>query len=277
MQFKFVSPLVGLLLASSPPVAAQLDNTVWRVGTFDRSSAEFADGSPQQPVTFVIGKDQPNKGWYGYAPAALPSGPAAPASAPRTIQFSLAAAPPSGCRFRASLIVEHSSVPTLRLAINDHVGAFYLHPELDYSMGDTMAAFYPAYSHATVEFDFPGSYLHQGTNNISLQAVALTDKNVPDAGFNYDAIELDRSPAPAASTTAHIEPTIFYQQGGNSLTEQVDVFVRYGERPRSGKVDLEIAGHHYVNPLHAEQDFGEERLQISVPEFPAPILMPILP
>jgi alpha-mannosidase len=268
MLFRFVSPLVGLLLASTLPATAQSDNAVWRIGTFDRSSAEFADGSPQQPVTFVIGKDQPEKAWYGYAPGALPSGPVAAASTPRTIQFSLSSEPPPACRLRASLIIEHSSVPALRVAINDRVGTFYLHPELDNSMGDMTAAFYPAYSHATVEFDFPGSYLHQGINNISLQAVALTDKNVPDAGFNYDAIELDRLPALPPSTTAHVEPTIFYQQSGNSLTEQVDVFVRYGEHPRSGKVDLEVAGHHYINPLHADQDFGEERLQIAVPEFP---------
>jgi alpha-mannosidase len=269
MQFKFASVFLSLVVASSLPVAAQTQDTIWRIGIFDRSSAEFADSSPQQLVTFVIGRDRPDKNWYSYAPAAFAAGHSDPSSAPRTIQFSLAAKPSSAYRLRVSLLVEHSSVPALRISINGRTGTFYLHPELDYSMGDTMAAFFPAYSHATVEFNFPGSYLHEGTNSIALQSVAITGKGVPDAGFNYDAIELDQSPILSTSPAAHVEPTIFYRQHENSYTEQIDVFVRYGERPLSGEVDLEVAGHHYACPLRTDQDFGEERFQIAVPEFPA--------
>jgi len=269
MQFKFASVFLSLVVASSLPVAAQTQDTIWRIGIFDRSSAEFADSSPQQLVTFVIGRDRPDKNWYSYAPAAFAAGHSDPSSAPRTIQFSLAAKPSSAYRLRVSLLVEHSSVPALRISINGRTGTFYLHPELDYSMGDTMAAFFPAYSHATVEFNFPGSYLHEGTNSIALQSVAITGKGVPDAGFNYDAIELDQSPILSTSPAAHVEPTIFYRQHENSYTEQIDVFVRYGERPLSGEVDLEVAGHHYAYPLRTDQDFGEERFQIAVPEFPA--------
>ena len=266
MQLKLVNLAAALILSSCLPAAAQ--GVVWRLGTFDHSSAEFSDRSPQQTVTFVIGHDNPDKNWYGYAPAAMLSGSSTPAAAPRTIQFSLPDKPAAAYRLRVSLIIEHSSVPALHVSINDRGGSFYLHPKLDYSMGDMTAAFYPAYSHAAVEFDFPGSWLHAGTNTIALQAVATADKAVPDAGFNYDAIELDQSPTLPTSPSAQIEPTIFYQQRDHSLTEQVDIFVRY-DSPRSGEVDLEIAGHHYINPLHANQDFGEERLQVAVPEFPA--------
>jgi alpha-mannosidase len=270
MHFKLASISLVLLLTSCLPAAAQTRNTlVWRVGTFDRSSAEFSDGSPEQPVIFVIGKDQPDKSWFSYAPAVLPAGHSEPSSAPRTIQFSLTTQPVSAYRLRVSLLIEQSSVPALRVAINGRSGTFYLHPELDYSMGDVMDAFNPAYAHAMVEFDFPGNDLHEGENNISLQAVAVTDKGVPDTGFNYDAIELDQSPTLPASPETRVEPTIFYQRHGNSFTERVDVFVRYNERPRSGQVSLEVAGHRYDNPLHADQDFGEERFSIAIPEFPA--------
>ena len=148
-------------------------------------------------------------------------------------------------RLRVSLLIEHSSVPALRASINGHTGTFYLHPELDYSMGDTMAAFFPAYAHATVEFEFPGSYLHDRRK----QHLAAGSRNcrhtgVPDAGFNYDAIELDQIPSLSASPTVKLEPTIFYQQSGSTLTERVDVFVRYGERLHSGQVDFEVADHH---------------------------------
>ena len=269
MPFKFVCLLLALFTASCLPIAAQTQASIWRIGTFDRSSAEFADGAPQLPVTFVVNKDQPNKSWYGYAASAFPTGHSDPSSAPRSIQFSLAAKPSSAYRLRVSLLIEHSSVPALRASINGRTGIFYLHPELDYSMGDTMAAFFPAYAHATVEFDFPGDYLHEGTNSIALQAVATADKGVPDAGFYYDAIEIDQSPRLPADPTAQAVPSIFYHQHEGALTEEVDVFVRYGERPRSGEVDLEIKGQHYRSPLRADQDFGEERFAIAVPEFPA--------
>ncbi len=270
MRIKSVSLFLALVSALFLHAEAQTQNpTIWRIGTFDRSSAEFADGLPQKPVTFVIGRDQPERSWYASAPAAAPDGHSDAASAPRTIQFSLTAKPVVGYRLRVSLLVEQAGMAALRVSINGRSGTFYLHPELDYTMGDGMDAFNPAFAHADIDFNFAGSYLHEGENNISLQTVAAVDKEIPDAGFTYDAIELDQSTAPSASPQAKAEPTIFFEQHEGSLTEQLNVFVRYRERPRAGTVSLEVAGHHYDHALRAYQDFGEERLEIPVPEFQA--------
>ncbi|QNI33689.1 hypothetical protein H7849_07120 [Alloacidobacterium dinghuense] len=269
MQFRAASLFLALSVSSFLSAVAQTTNAIWRIGTFDRSSAEFADGSPQQPVTFVVQQDSPAKSWYSFAPAYVPASNSDIASAPRTIQFSMTDKPSTAYRLRVSLLVEHSSVPELRVSINGRTGIFYLHPELEYSMGDTMAAFFPAYSHSTVEFDFPGDYLHQGSNTITLQAVATASKAVPDAGFNYDAIELDQSSALSHDPVVHIEPTIFYQQLDKLLTERVDVLVRYNARPGSGQIDLEVSGHHFKRQIHIDHDFGEKRIPVQVPEFPA--------
>jgi alpha-mannosidase len=43
--------------------------------------------------------------------------------------------------------------------------------------------------------------------------------------------------------------------------------VRYGQRPRSGRVELAIAGHTSSERLHTDQDFGEERIPFEIPEF----------
>jgi len=41
---------------------------VCRIGTFDGSSAELAGGVPDKPVTCVIGRDEPGKSWFPFAP-----------------------------------------------------------------------------------------------------------------------------------------------------------------------------------------------------------------
>lgn len=250
--------------------AAAQQNVIWRVGTFDGSSGEFADGVPQGQVTFQAGQDDPQKNWFAYAPVAFADKPAETASAPRTITFAIAGAPDASYRFKASMMIEQSSVPALRVGINGKAGLFYLHPKLDYKMGDMVAAFYPAYSRAEVEFEFPGAWLKTGTNAISVQAVALADKGVPDAGFAYDAIELTRGQGKATGKLeVHAEPTIFFSKNGSSLEERVDVFIQSVHKAQAGRVELNIAGQTQTQALQAKDDFGQQRVEFNVPEFGA--------
>jgi alpha-mannosidase len=259
--------LTLVLMTSLVSLAEPADKTVWTVGVFNGSSSEFADREPHAAVHFVVGQDQPRTAWYAFAPVALIGRPTDPASAPRAVDFSISGRPERGYRLKASLLIEHSSVPALRVGINGRLGTFYLHPRLDYNMGDMVAAFYPAYARAEVEVDFPGSWLKTGTNSISFQAIPTSKKFVPDAGFEYDAIELQQVDSAPAAVSAHAQPTIFFQKQRASTNERVDVFVRYGQRPRSGRVELTAAGHTFSQPLHADQDFGEERIPFEIPEF----------
>jgi hypothetical protein len=249
--------------------------TEFRIGTFDLSSAEFAEGAPKLPVNFIVGKSDPAKDWYAAQPAelTLPAGqhPTNDVAAPRTITFSVNHAPAAAYRLRVSLLIESASVPALRVNINGQRGTFYLQPKLDCSMGDLVDSFDPVYSHADVVFTFPGSYLHSGTNTLTLQAIEEADKAVPDAGLTYDAIELDRDAEgfPVRESSGQIMPTIFYQQRQGQLDELIDIVLRYGERMKPGsKVELTILGKHYHQALQGGQDFGEEKLTFAVPEFP---------
>jgi hypothetical protein len=187
-------------------------------------------------------------------------------TAPRAIDFTVAGRPEPAYRLKASLLIEHCSVPALRVGINGRLGMFYLHPRLDYNMGDMVAAFYPAYARAEAAVDFPGSWLKTGTNSISSEAVPASDKIVADAGFD-DAIEVQQADPVPTAIGAHAAPTIFFQKQGASIEERVDVFVRYGQRPGSGCVELAIAGHTFSEPLHTDQEFGEERIAFEIPEF----------
>jgi hypothetical protein len=268
MKAKIVAIAVAWLLSFSWN-AQSAEETVWRVGVFDGSSGEFADGDPHQAVNFVVGRDRIETSWFAYTPVAWPGKAAEPAAAPRSIAFPIVGRPEHAYRLRVSILIDRSSVPALRVAIDGRTGLFYLHPRLDYAMGDMVAAFYPAYSRAEVDVEFPGSWLKTGQNSISLQAVATGGTGVPDAGFNYDAVELDRIARLPPAANAAIEPTIFFSKHDSALDERVDVFVRYSQRPHSGRVQLSLAGHTYSHALRGDQDFGEERVSFDVPEFGA--------
>lgn len=248
---------------------AGAQTAVWQVGTFDGSSAEFAPGRPSEPVVFTVGADDPGRAWYGYAASAIAGKAETAETAARTIAFTLSGAREPEYRLRVSLIIEQSAVPALRVSINGHAGLFYLHPKLDYAMGDMTAAFDPAYSRAEVDCDFSGAWLKTGRNTITLQAVAVGDAGVPDAGFNYDAVALKPAAPLPAGAEAHAEPTIFYKTHDGALEERVDVFVRSTEGRQAGSVELAMSGHSWSQPLKGGEDFGEERVRFLVPEFAA--------
>jgi hypothetical protein len=249
---------------------------VWRIGTFDRSSNEFAGGSPEKPVRFVIGQSDPSKNWFAVQPVRITSATeeknTANGSSPWAIKFSLPEKPAATYTLHVALLVESASVPTLHVSINGSRGKFYLYPDLDFENGDQNSSFDAVYSHADVEFAFPGSYLHQGLNTITLQAVEEAEQYVPDAGLNYDAIELDSNSSDFNSqmSKAQTVPTIFYRQRNGTLHEFVDVFVRNAGPIRQGSsVDLEIDGRHYREPIRESQDFGEDKVEFEIPEFPS--------
>jgi alpha-mannosidase len=276
LRYGWIAFVIAAAIMTRANAASIPAKPVFKIGTFDRSSAEFAGGPPKQPVNFTVGKSIPNKDWYASQPAEMVDAggvrATSVAAGPRTITFALANAPAVAYQLHISLLIEGASVPALRISINDKHGRFYLHPKLDSSMGDMIDSFDPAYAHADVVFTFPGNYLHSGTNTITLQAIEEAARAVPDAGLTYDAIELDRSTEavnPHASS-AQIIPTIFYRQQQGRLTEIVNVFLQYGERVKPGSsADLVIEGTHYRQALHGDQDFGEEKLAFEVPEFPA--------
>ena len=260
--------------ALADQTAGSASSVIFRLGKFDRSSFEFASGSPKQPVTFVVGRSNPARDWYATQPAVLESasGKAGTdaASAPRAIQFSLDHGPRSAVRLRVSLMIESSSVPALRVDINGRHGLLYLHPRLDYNNGEQGDSFYAAYSHADAILDFPGRYLKKGANTITLQAVEQAGQAIPGASLSYDAVELDRMAGPLNASSARIEPTIFFRRQNGSTQEEVDVFITSATPLKPGAaVDLTLNGETYHQAAPGNQDLGDERLVFSLPEFPS--------
>ena len=268
MRFRIVALVLGGVCCF-PLFAAAQGPALWQIGRADGSSAEFNGGEPHTAVVYDTTRSQPGQDWYAYAPSAFAGRPVTAQTAPRSIVFTLGAGPaPHAYRLRVSVILEHSSVPNLAITVNGRKGLFVLHPQLDNSMGDGMDAYFPAYSRAEAVCDIPGSRLHSGSNQIALQPVSASDQGVPDAGLNYDAVQLEAL-AQLPPMTAYAEPTILYRKRNGTLEERVDVFVRYVQHPGSNQVSLRLGSHTYSGHLDPEQDFGEQRVSIFVPEFPA--------
>ena len=273
--------LVGMLWAAlastvlhAAPASNEAKSTIFRIGEFDHSSAEFAPGAPTRNVDFIVPQSDPAKDWFGAQAAVLSatskSQQTAVPSAPRAITFSLQGSPASHYELHIALLVESASVPALKIHINDKEGIFYLQPRLDYTSGDQRDSFDPAYSSADVDFVFPGSYLRPGANTITLEVIEQAAEAVPDAGLNYDAIELDGVPKEAPPRVASVQllPTIFFQQQNGQLLESIDVFIRHSRRLEAGgKAELSVAQRNYRVELRGGYDFGDEKAEFLVHEF----------
>ena len=105
-----------------PLLAVSQATSLWRIGRFDGSSAEFNDNQPHTAITYDAAQSRPDQDWYAFAPSAIPGKPVTPETAPRTIVFSLAGPPQRAYRLTVSVIIEHSSVPDLAITINGRKG-----------------------------------------------------------------------------------------------------------------------------------------------------------
>src|ERR1700727_1786815 len=104
--FLFVAA-IGL---SATAQQSSQNNTVFRIGTFDRSSAEFAQEQSESAVKFVVNQSNSAKDWPATQPAEVlsPTGnpEAGRAAPPRVISFSLDHAPAAAYQLHISFLIE---------------------------------------------------------------------------------------------------------------------------------------------------------------------------
>lgn len=164
-------------------------------------------------------------------------------------------------------MIEHASLPALRVNINGHYGTFYLNPKRDSHIGDGGAVSFPSFSRALVSFEVPGRFLETGDNAISFAAIPGGDgADVPDAGFNYDAIAMFEGPLPGSGANEiSVQPTVFFKRQQGRLVEGVDVILRHGELPLR-KATLTINGRAVMLESDGSQ-WGEQKERFYLPPF----------
>jgi hypothetical protein len=161
--------------------ATAVPTTLWQIGKFDQSSAEFNQGGagrassggtlPQTPVVYIVGKSDPKRDWRAYQPGSA-NARAGHRPHPYSIQFYL----PSELQGRYFLKVgfvagrrRHES--NLQLAINGQQGWVYHHPHWHDVPGDKYWS-----DEATVEIPAPA--LKSGANTLVLTAIDEPDQTI---------------------------------------------------------------------------------------------------
>ena len=266
-----------MLVVMACPKATASPTTLWQIGKFDHSSAEFNQGGagrafsggtlPQTPVVYIIGKSNPKTDWPAYQPGSA-NARAGHRPHPYSIQFDLPNGPKGRYFLKVGFVAgRRSHESTLQLEINGQQGWVYHHPQWHDVPGDK-------YWSDEVEVELPTPSLKQGANTLVLTAIDEPGSGDDSAftGLAYDALEMDQDSTQTydpSKVSVQIEPTIFYQQKGDQLVELVDVYVHHNSAAPYGRFDLNVGDQKLSAELAPSHGFGEERLQLAVPEFAA--------
>jgi hypothetical protein len=273
--------------------AAASAETLWQIGRFDESSAEFSPivdphtgqrridyGDADQDPVFIVGRSAPDRDWFSFQPGTA-NGATGFRAHPFTVQFELAEVREGTYRLRVHLLAYSTRLPFVQVEINGHRGRLYQRPELIYSAGDPGVFFLPHYAKSILECELPRGFLIAGLNRLSLTPVdepGDRDDVRPsgyawpgNSGVVYDALSLEwTDPAARSAGTpleALVSPAIFYKIRDGQLLEEVDAFVGVDGPAVSKVAEFEMEGKKYSRKMDANLEFGEQRLTFEVPEF----------
>ncbi len=271
--------LAALGLATT---AVGAEKTVWKIGSFNRSSGEFKSqgidyADPKQDPVYRVGRSKDAEDWQRFQPGPA-NGMTAGRVHPFTILFELPSAPTGLYKLRLGVLYETPRLSHLRVEVNGHAGLFYFHPKLDYAAGDWEGTFVPQTSYDEKSIAIPASFLNVGENRLVLTALddPATVENSLGAiapghtGVVYDALEFSQEAAgrlDAGGVRATAIPTIFYRGDEKSAKEIVEVFADFATMPKQGEVALTVNGKTVAQKFESKEDFGERRLEFEVPEW----------
>jgi hypothetical protein len=258
------------------------DKTVWRIGKFDESSAEFKSqnidyaDAKSDPV-YRVGKSKDAEDWYRFQPGPA-NGMTGGRAHPFTIIFDLPQPPRGLYKLKFAIFYETPRLSYLRVEVNGHAGLVYFHPTLNYAAGDWEGTFVPQTSMDTKELSLPTEFLKRGENKIVLTALddPATVENSLGAiapghtGIVYDALELVNDAEAKYETkaiSAQVFPSIFYRNSHGETQEIVDVFGSFGSLAKDGEVTLTIGGKALKQVFRPKEEFGEQRFEFEASEW----------
>ena len=262
--------IFGLIVLAVAPLALRAaagSRVVWQIGVFDKSSAEFHSGPVPTPApVYVIGKSQSNKGWYAFQPGTANAGAGARPH-PFTVQFDLKGTPKGLYTLKVGMLAQSKRLSILQVDLNGHRGWIYQRPQWHDAPGDK-------YYKDLATVQLPTRDFHAGTNSLVLTAMDRPSERdaVSNPGISYDALELARNTSQKFernAISAEVHPTIFYQRKNGNLVELVDVYTTQNRSSSKGSATLWVNKQKFTEPLSPDREFGQQRIEFSLPAFAA--------
>jgi len=256
------------LLFLLPLALAGADSTVWRIGTFDHTSAEF--GGREQGAPPAIDADAPDAAshWPAHQDGSRNVKAGAKAH-PRIVRFSLKEAPSGVYTLEVGALLGNPRVPHIEVDLNGTPGTIYLDRRLTYHAEGRMDS--PINGEARTRIAIPAALLRAGQNELKITAVDESPDETGDSSIEWDALELTHDAGATQPVTGiEVTPTYFYVENNGATRELVDVTVSLAGVAGNAALTLTIGGAEYHATV-ASGRFGQQRFEFAVPEFGADI------
>ena len=267
MRFRWFSPvcIASWSLAAGSLALSAGEITVWRIGNFDHTAAEFNGRDANQAV--VVDADAPDaaRHWPGSQAGSL-NVSSGPQSHSRTIHFRLKEIPRGWFVLDFAIMAGNPRVPHLELDLNGTPASGYLDRRLSYQAEGRADS--PICAEARIRLPIPSGALRQGENTLRVTAVDDSPDENGDSQITWDALALLRSDAAAGEPAVLLEPAYFFTGHNGVVRELVTATVTSAEIVSRGKLQVSVAGAVYQADL-AGSRFGQQRFEFWIPEFPA--------
>src|SRR6516165_5755971 len=265
-----LSVTLGLPLQSAaqqPKVPGE--QQVWQIGEFDQTSREFGrnfefESDEFKPV-FVVGQSKTVE-WPAVQVGSI-SRVGGKHSPPYTIQFRLAATSKEYYKLKVAVLLVNPAVPDLIVEINGHRGRYYFDRKISYYPGDDRIDS-PIYGGDELDIELPGRFFKNGDNRLVLTLVQDSDNPGANSSLIYDALCLSVSTNQKLQESATIKPTVFYKQKEQQAYEVTRVTITSPDKLGSGSVELSVGTQSFHEKFAAGSDFGQQRVDFDMPEFP---------
>ena len=253
----------ALLVAASLSAA---DTTVWRIGNFDHTSAEFHGREADTPPAIDANSPDAAAHWPARQAGSGNVKEGSKAHA-RIVRFAFKEPPSGDYTLVLAALVGNPRVPHLELDLNGTSGSVYLDRRLTYFAEGRQDS--PINGEARARITVPAALLRTGQNELKITAVDDTPDENGDSSIEWDALELLRDPGLTQAVAGiEITPTYFYVQKSGKLCELLNVTISLPGVAGTAALTFTIAGTEY-HATPAPGRFGQQRFEFAVPAFAA--------
>ncbi len=265
IRYSFVAGLTLLAAAGADLPLFSQETTVWRIGTFDHSSAEFSGRVGSQPVEVDAGAADAARRWPSSQAGTL-NAKSGPQTHARTIRFRIAEPPGGSYVLDLAIMAGNPRVPRLEIEVNGAKGTAYINRVLSYHAEGRADS--PINAEARERIPVPASALRQGDNELRITALDdVADEN-GDSQIGWDALALLHSPQAAADPVIDIEPSYLFVKENGATREFITATVTTAAIVSRGTLTLTLVGVQYRADFSPAR-FGQQRFEFRVPEFAA--------